>query len=206
MIEKAIGTTMSIEVKVARLDSRFGEILIVWEEDLSPILRRIYLPHEGKANYVLAKKEFSLEISKMKQTWLPSKLVCVEQIIADVLNGHAVQPPEALLRESLHTLNNFQRAILLTEATIPFGRVSTYGELAFAAGFPSGFRAAAHALAQNPFPLLIPCHRVIASNGGLAGYQGGIAMKKELLSLEHVPLLEHKVDMRKASRWLFNAH
>jgi len=206
MIEEATDTSKSFELKVRRLSSRYGEILIVWEDSLSPVLRRIYLPREGRANYVLAEKEFSLKISKMEQTWLPSKLVCIEQIIADVLNGYIVQPPETLLHESLQLLNKFQRAILLTEATIPFGCVSTYGDLAFAAGFPSGFRTAARALAQNPLPLLIPCHRVIAANGGLAGYQGGIAMKKELLSLEHVPLFENKVDMRKASRWLFSAH
>ena len=78
----------------------------------------------------------------------------------------------------------FQRRILSAAAAIPYGRVSTYGEVARAAGFPGACRAAGNALGRNPIWLIIPCHRVVGAGGKTGGYAGGTAMKKALLALE----------------------
>ena len=78
----------------------------------------------------------------------------------------------------------FQRGILSAAAAIPYGHVSTYGEVARAAGFPGACRAAGNALGRNPLWLIIPCHRVVGAGGKTGGYAGGTAMKKTLLALE----------------------
>jgi methylated-DNA-[protein]-cysteine S-methyltransferase len=80
--------------------------------------------------------------------------------------------------------NPFQRRVLLAEYAIPRGSVSSYGLLAQHIGAPGAARAVGSALANNPFPIVIPCHRAIRSDGQLGGYQGGLAMKRSLLKME----------------------
>jgi methylated-DNA-[protein]-cysteine S-methyltransferase len=67
---------------------------------------------------------------------------------------------------------------------IPFGKVLTYAELAAAAGSPRAVRAAGQAMARNPVPIVVPCHRVLRTGGGLGGYGGGLHVKQWLLDLE----------------------
>jgi methylated-DNA-[protein]-cysteine S-methyltransferase len=67
---------------------------------------------------------------------------------------------------------------------IPYGEVITYAQLAQRVGSPNGFRAVGHANGQNPIAIVVPCHRVIASDGTLGGYGGGLPMKQWLLDLE----------------------
>ncbi|HUR86312.1 MAG TPA: methylated-DNA--[protein]-cysteine S-methyltransferase [Solirubrobacteraceae bacterium] len=78
----------------------------------------------------------------------------------------------------------FGRGVLRAAAEIPFGATSTYRQVAVAAGSPSGFRAAGNALGSNPIPIVVPCHRVLASDGGLGGYTGGLERKRLLLAIE----------------------
>jgi methylated-DNA-[protein]-cysteine S-methyltransferase len=74
----------------------------------------------------------------------------------------------------------------LAEYGIPRSWVSTYGRIARTLGIPHGARAVGSALSRNPFPLVIPCHRAIRSNGQLGGFQGGLSMKRALLEREGV--------------------
>jgi methylated-DNA-[protein]-cysteine S-methyltransferase len=78
----------------------------------------------------------------------------------------------------------FHRGVLRATAEIPFGATSTYRTIAAAAGSPAAFRAAGNALGSNPIPIVVPCHRVLASSGGLGGYTGGLERKRMLLALE----------------------
>ena len=78
----------------------------------------------------------------------------------------------------------FQRTVWTQIQAIPLGRTLTYASLATALGNPGGARAVAGACAANPVALVIPCHRVIRSNGGLGGYRWGLQRKRSLLSLE----------------------
>jgi methylated-DNA-[protein]-cysteine S-methyltransferase len=75
-----------------------------------------------------------------------------------------------------------QRAI----KRIPFGQTRTYTEMARSAGNERAVRAAGTACGSNPIPIVVPCHRVLRSGGGLGGYGGGLPMKEELLKLEGV--------------------
>lgn len=82
----------------------------------------------------------------------------------------------------------FRRDVLRAMAAIPHGATSSYAELAAAAGRPRAVRAAGSACATNPVPVVVPCHRVLRSDGSLGAYGGGLAMKAELLRREGVPL------------------
>ncbi len=80
----------------------------------------------------------------------------------------------------------FTRRILEAAERIPYGHVMTYRAIAAVAGSPRGARAAGNALGSNPIPIVVPCHRVVHSGGGLGGYTGGLDRKVTLLSLEGV--------------------
>jgi methylated-DNA-[protein]-cysteine S-methyltransferase len=86
----------------------------------------------------------------------------------------------------LSAVGGFTRRILEAAERIPFGEVVTYREIAAEAGSPRGARAAGNALGSNPIPIVVPCHRVVHSGGGLGGYTGGVARKVRLLTLEGV--------------------
>ena len=78
----------------------------------------------------------------------------------------------------------FGKSVLEATARIPYGAVSTYREVAEEAGNRKAARAAGNALGSNPIAIVIPCHRVLHSGGGLGGYGGGLAKKEYLLQLE----------------------
>jgi methylated-DNA-[protein]-cysteine S-methyltransferase len=80
----------------------------------------------------------------------------------------------------------FRRRALLAARAIPYGQVRSYRWLAARAGSSKGARAAGQAMARNPIALVIPCHRVIASDGRLGGFGGGLGMKRALLEMEGV--------------------
>ena len=84
----------------------------------------------------------------------------------------------------LSGLTPFQTRVLAATAKIPFGAVSTYGQIARRAGNEKASRAAGGALNQNPIPIVVPCHRVVGSNGALVGYAGGLDVKRRLLAIE----------------------
>jgi methylated-DNA-[protein]-cysteine S-methyltransferase len=81
-------------------------------------------------------------------------------------------------------VRGFNQGVLQATAAIPYGEVASYGEVAAAAGSPRAARAAGNALAGNPIPIVVPCHRVIHADGGLGGYTGGLETKRFLLKLE----------------------
>ncbi|HEX4188806.1 MAG TPA: methylated-DNA--[protein]-cysteine S-methyltransferase [Solirubrobacteraceae bacterium] len=78
----------------------------------------------------------------------------------------------------------FGREVLRVTSEIPYGGVLSYREVATDAGSPRGSRAAGNALGSNPIPIVVPCHRVLHSGGGLGGYGGGLDRKRWLLELE----------------------
>ncbi len=80
----------------------------------------------------------------------------------------------------------FQRAVWQALADIPHGSTISYAELARRVGRPGAFRAVGRAVGANPVPILLPCHRVIGSDGGLTGFGGGLPMKETLLRQEGV--------------------
>lgn len=82
----------------------------------------------------------------------------------------------------------FQRQVWDALLNVAYGRTATYGEIARIIGNPKGVRAVGLANGRNPIPIIIPCHRIIGSNGTLTGYGGGLPIKQKLLELEGVAL------------------
>jgi methylated-DNA-[protein]-cysteine S-methyltransferase len=80
--------------------------------------------------------------------------------------------------------SGFRREVLRATAEIPYGHTASYGDVAARAGSPRAVRAAGSALATNPLPIVVPCHRVLRTGGGLGGYAGGLEAKAALLGLE----------------------
>ncbi len=79
---------------------------------------------------------------------------------------------------------DFQKKCWRALLKIPYGKTRTYADIARAVGCPKGFRAVGMANHDNPVPIIVPCHRVLASDGTLGGYGGGLDVKQKLLELE----------------------
>lgn len=84
----------------------------------------------------------------------------------------------------LRGLTPFRLAVMKAARRIPYGRTASYGQLAAKAGSPRAARAAGGAMASNPLPLFIPCHRVVGSDGSLTGFGSGLPVKEALLAME----------------------
>jgi len=95
----------------------------------------------------------------------------------------------------------FQARVLKLVSKVPRGKVTTYKELARALGNPKAYRAVGNALAKNPSPLKIPCHRVVCSDGKIGGYKLGIRRKTELLLREGGKVKNGKVDLQELFRF-----
>jgi methylated-DNA-[protein]-cysteine S-methyltransferase len=153
---------------------------IVWSDNKCGYkINRIFLPNKAELIEKCIKRQFiySTEKSSPQISDLISK-------INNFLDGEKVDFD--LNNIALETCTNFQRRVLLLEYKIPRGWISTYGRIAYQLGVLYGARAVGNALSKNPFPIVIPCHRAIRSDGSLGGFQGGIKMKKTLLKYEGI--------------------
>ena len=106
--------------------------------------------------------------------------------IAALLNGEARDLSDVVL--DMSGVPEFERRVYEVARTIPPGAVLTYGEIARRLGEPGLARAVGQALGRNPFPIVVPCHRVLAAGGKSGGFSapGGIATKRRLLAIESV--------------------
>ncbi|MFH1562223.1 MAG: methylated-DNA--[protein]-cysteine S-methyltransferase [Nitrospirota bacterium] len=89
---------------------------------------------------------------------------------------------------NLRFAGEFKKKVWYATQSIPYGEIRTYQFIAKEIGNPKAFRAIGQALKKNPLPIIIPCHRVIQSNGKSGGFSGGIAFKKTLLRIEKITL------------------
>ena len=160
--------------------SPFGTLKILWKyKEQKPKIHRIYFPIEHLHNDTLYCENLGKVTLKSCQV-----ISALSTQIHRFLEGSAVDFDLRIL--ALEQCSEFQRRVLLAEYGIPRGWVSTYGRIARHLVVPGGARAVGNALANNPFPIIIPCHRAIRSNGGLGGYRGGIEMKRKLLEMEGI--------------------
>lgn len=170
-------------------DSNLGTFGLVWkEEDNYSKIIKIFLPTDKNILLFKLKDEFSLA----------KKSNSLEKITLDIkrfISGEKIKFNLELLDFDICT--NFEKKVLIAEYNIPRGYVSTYSRIAKSIGIPKGARAVGNALANNPFPLIIPCHRAIRADGSLGGFQGGLEMKKTLLEKEGIFLNNGRIDMGK---------
>lgn len=158
----------------------FGPVAILWSDhDGAPTIFRILLSRPGAPAAGLATNLYPGAL-RLSCAAIDAAAARVEAFLA----GEAVVFPLDLV--ALSSRPPFQQAVLRAEHAIPRGRVSTYGLIAAHLGKPKATRAVGNALATNPFPLIVPCHRAVRSDGRLGGFQGGPAMKRALLEREGI--------------------
>ncbi|MFJ8663701.1 methylated-DNA--[protein]-cysteine S-methyltransferase [Streptomyces sp. NPDC093795] len=98
----------------------------------------------------------------------------------------AGEPGDLVLPLDWSLTTGFNRQVLRELTTVPYGTVVGYGELARRVGQPGAAQAVGVAMGSNPLPVVVPCHRVVESDGGLGGFGGGLETKRQLLALEGV--------------------
>ena len=145
-------------------------------------LKRLVLP-QSSAEQVLhllsepTVKQHDQSLSKAEADYfgdLPGR-------ISDYLAGKTVSFSDKL---DLSGASPFQRRVWEVERSIPYGETRTYAWIAGKLGMPKAARAVGQALARNPLPIIIPCHRVIRRDGSLGGFGGGRDLKRRLLEIE----------------------
>ncbi len=114
--------------------------------------------------------------------WAPESFADLSERLKAYFNGHQVT---FLDRLDIAPATSFQRQVWAATRLIPFGETRTYNWVAQQIKRPKAIRAVGQALGKNPLPIIIPCHRVIASDGKLRGFKGGLEMKGRLLRLEN---------------------
>lgn len=166
--------------------SPFGSLTIVWR-DMNPQIKlhRIFLSDSGANSEEKAFREFNNFLQRGEPTLIASIIEKIQRF----LTGKDESFDLELL--DLNNCYEIQKKVLLAEFQIPRGWISTYKRIAIKIGVLNGARVVGNALARNPFPIVIPCHRAIKTNGQLGGFQGGIKMKRALLEFEGIKLSEN---------------
>lgn len=164
----------------------------IYYTSFSTPIGRIYLAATEKGLWRVAwgyksEKDFARELKS-------SRAGCASQPVKDISYFTAIK--NDILKYFSGELVSFKEYCLLFEGTdfqkkvwdvlsgIPYGKVLTYKQVAEKIGAPNAFRAVGSACGANELPIIIPCHRVVASNGGLGGFSGGLKLKRFLLRLE----------------------
>jgi methylated-DNA-[protein]-cysteine S-methyltransferase len=165
--------------EVAELNCRyfrtpFGDGCFVWGKET---VYRVFLPFPGESAELKMRRKFG-SVDRDDSTFADE----VAMRLAVLSAGASVDISLQVL--DFGSTSPFCRKVLLTLMEVERGTTVSYGELAGKAGFPGAARAVGGVLASNPFPLIIPCHRVVRSDGTPGSYQGGTAMKKYLLEAE----------------------
>jgi len=164
-----------VDVAYVRAGTPFGDVLMA---GTSKGLVRIGFLHTSSEEELL--REIAVSVSP-RVLHAPGRLDEARRQLDEYFEGRRRTFELATDRR---LIRGFAREVLAHTARIPYGSFLTYGEVAAEAGKPRAHRAAGTALARNPIPIVIPCHRVLRSGGVIGNYGGGPEMKARLLALE----------------------
>lgn len=166
-----------LDVAYRTLDTPVGTLLLA---ATSTGLVRVAYPNEGH-DRVLA---LLAERVGLRVLYAPARLDPAAREIEQYFN-HRRQHFDLPL--DLQLAHGFRRSVLYYLPEIAYGTTASYAAIAAAAGSPKAVRAVGSACATNPLPVVVPCHRVLRSDGTLGGYVGGLDAKRTLLDLEATP-------------------
>jgi methylated-DNA-[protein]-cysteine S-methyltransferase len=158
----------------------FGSVCVVWH--VSNNLPRIVHVLLSKLGH--SAEDQASELYPNAKTSSCAEIDAIAVSIKAYLEGEDIK--FSLNVVNLSQCSKFQQSVLRAEHAIPRGSVSTYGLIAAHVDVPGGARAVGNALAGNPFPLIVPCHRAIRSDLHLGGFQSGAGMKRALLEREGI--------------------
>lgn len=174
--------------------------LVVFETNLGwcgiaqhdEVIERISIGHTTRYS-LLNRKEFD--------GYRKSKANLFERELTDLFKAHACGEQVDFDKYQLDTslMTPFESRVSQCCRQIPYGTVFTYGELATQAGSPRAFRAVGTVMSKNPFPIIVPCHRVVAAGKKIGGFSSpqGISTKLKLLDIEGVELAGSKRPSKK---------
>lgn len=163
-----------LDVAYASLDSPLGPLLVAATE---AGLVRVAFDNEPR-DEVLGDLATRLSPRVLEA---PARLDRARQQLDEYFDGRRIRFDLPL---DWSLTGGFRRDVLAATSAIGFGETGTYRSVATAAGNPRAVRAAGSALATNPILIVVPCHRVLRSDGGMGGYRGGVERKHRLLDLE----------------------
>ena len=168
-------------------DTALGVCGIAWREseakDGPPVLVFLQLPCESEKQ---TEETIAAGAKAEKARRIPEHIAVIVETIR--LHVKGIVQDFSGIAVDLDSLGVFSRQVLAACRDIKAGSTLSYGDVARIIHRPGAARAVGHALARNPVPLIIPCHRVLAANGGMGGFSapGGVAVKARLLALEGV--------------------
>jgi len=163
-----------IDVGFGAVDTPLGELLLA----ATPVgIVRVGFQGEGEECVL---EELATRVSS-RVLRAPALVEDARRQISDYFDGRRRAFELAL---DWRLTRGFRRRVLEMTAQIPYGRTQSYRQVATQIGDPAAVRAAGTALATNPLPVIVPCHRVLRSDGALGGYRGGVDAKRRLLALE----------------------
>ena len=166
--------------------SVFDDFTIIWKgKDSDILIQRIFLSDSKQKSETKTFKHFT-----KAQPSSSSVITTAGTNVQRFLKGEEIIFDLSVLDFSLCPAT--QKKVLLAEYEIPRGWVSTYKRIAEHICITNGARVVGNSLAKNPFPIFIPCHRAIRTNGELGGYQGGLAMKRLLLEMEGLKISDDR--------------
>jgi methylated-DNA-[protein]-cysteine S-methyltransferase len=176
-ITEAAAAAGLLDVAYATFDSPVGALLLASTD--RGLVRLAYLGHDAEDEETVLEQLASAISPRVLDS--PRRLDDPRRELDQYFAGARHEFDLPLDWQLTH---GFGRRVLRATARIPYGAVSSYKEVASEAGSPRGFRAAGNALGSNPIPIVVPCHRVLHSGGGLGGYTGGLDRKRTLLAVE----------------------
>ena len=164
--------------------SPIGEITIIWRKKPEFQIEEIILSNPTESSSTIAQKKYEKE----EELAINKKSKRLNKVLREMDNFfHENEYKFSLNYLNMDKLKPFQRKVLEAEFKTKKGTVNTYKDIAIEVGSPKAYRAVGTALANNPFPIIIPCHRTVKADrtiGGFGGFAGGLESKKILLELD----------------------
>ena len=169
-------TSRNIKTRCLQFDTVFGYCAVAYRENPFRLVR-IFLPCATKKQ--LNEKLEGMRVSRERH---PEQLTALARTIENYYRGGHLPIPWEYFDFSAYTANQIK--VYREVAKIPYGQVRSYGDIAVRAGMPGASRFVGNCMARNPYPIFIPCHRVIRGDGSLGGFGGGLDLKQKMLDLE----------------------
>lgn len=173
----------SLDVKVIKIktlcyqfDVAFGYCAVAYQDNPFRLVR-VFLPCATKKQ--LKEKLEGMRVTRNRH---PAQAYAIARTIENYYCGRRLCIPWEYFDFSAYTANQIR--VYREVAKIPYGQVRSYGDIAGRAGMPGASRFVGNCMARNPYPVFIPCHRVIRSDGSLGGFGGGLDLKQKMLNLE----------------------
>ena len=157
-------------------ETRFGHASLIYRQKPFAAIKT-FLPHKERESLVEA-----VEAEGCGDPGSHDKAVIIKKLIIDYFKEKPIQPPWNWM--DMDGLTKLQQSVLVATGDIPYGELRSYKDIAETVKRPRAFRFVGSTLAINPFPILIPCHRVIRSDASLGQFGGGTDLKRKMIEME----------------------